>query len=188
MFSPTRARRLYRAIGDFMDQEDTPYIASLFRRGSPVDSRIVGDRLYVAKAKRWAAQPRRVPSEEQLVCAVAHILGKAPADIRAPGPRRRSGSRISWMVRIARGVCVARRRRTMVLRDGVPLFEQRSVVIVRRSLHASFSTERLNHLLGHKHCNVAIPAWGRGRLVGLWAGALSCPRHSCSQDVPSVLS
>lgn len=70
-----------RGYRKFMDQVETPYVARLFARGSPQDARIVGDRLYAAKATSWAAQPRVVPGRDQLLAAVAGLMGNEPAEI-----------------------------------------------------------------------------------------------------------
>jgi hypothetical protein len=71
-------RRGYR---DFMDQEETPYVENLLSCGSPLDSRVVGDKVFVQKARQMAAHPAVPPTQEQLIDAVAGILNATPADI-----------------------------------------------------------------------------------------------------------
>ncbi len=74
-------RHVYR---EFMDREESIHVARLFERGSPVDKRVVGDKSYAANARRWAKEPRLAPSADQLILAVARIMERTPADIRAP--------------------------------------------------------------------------------------------------------
>lgn len=70
-----------RGYRKFMDQEETAYVANLFARGSPLDSRIVGDKVFVQLARRIAAHPPAPPTPEQLIVAVAGVLNTTPADI-----------------------------------------------------------------------------------------------------------
>jgi hypothetical protein len=64
-----------------MDQDETPYVANLLSYGAPLDSRIVGDKLFVQKARHMAAHPTAPPTREQLIGGVARLLNKTPADI-----------------------------------------------------------------------------------------------------------
>jgi hypothetical protein len=66
---------------EFMDQDETPYVANLFERGSPLDPRIVGNRVFVQQARQMAAHPSAPPSREQLIAGVARLMNKTPADI-----------------------------------------------------------------------------------------------------------
>jgi putative transposase len=70
-----------RGYRDFMDQDETPYVANLLSHGSPLDSRIVGDKVFVQKARHMAAHPAALPTREQLIEGVAHLINVAPTDI-----------------------------------------------------------------------------------------------------------
>jgi len=70
-----------RGYRKFMDQDETPYVANLLSHGSPLDSRIVGDKVFVQKARRMAAHPAAPPTQEQLIAGVARLLNVTPADI-----------------------------------------------------------------------------------------------------------
>jgi hypothetical protein len=70
-----------RGYREFMDQDETPYVANLLSHGSPLDSRIVGDKVFVQKARHMAAHPVAPPTREQLIAGVARLLNKTPADI-----------------------------------------------------------------------------------------------------------
>lgn len=72
-----------RGYREFMDQDETPYVANLLSHGSPLDSRIVGDKVFVQKARYMAAHPAAPPTPEQLIGGVARLLDKTPADIYA---------------------------------------------------------------------------------------------------------
>jgi hypothetical protein len=70
-----------RGYREFMDQDETPYVTNLLSHGSSLDSRIVGDRVFVQKARDMAAHPAAPPTREQLVAGVARLLNVMPADI-----------------------------------------------------------------------------------------------------------
>jgi hypothetical protein len=70
-----------RGYREFMDGEETAYVANLLSHGSPLDSRIVGDKVFVQKARRMAAHPAAPPTREQLIAGVARLLNNEPADI-----------------------------------------------------------------------------------------------------------
>ena len=70
----------YRA---FSAQPENPFVSKLFERGSPLDSRIVGDRAFVIRAHAAAAQPPAPPSLEQLSRAVAGLLKLEVKDLHA---------------------------------------------------------------------------------------------------------
>jgi hypothetical protein len=72
-----------RGYREFMDQDETPYLANLLSQGSPLDSRIVGDKVFVQKARRMAAHPPALPTRERLIADVARFLNKTPADIHS---------------------------------------------------------------------------------------------------------
>jgi hypothetical protein len=70
-----------RGYREFMDQDETPYVANLLSHGSPLDSRIVGDKVFVQKARYMAAHPAVPPTREELIAPIARLLNKTPADI-----------------------------------------------------------------------------------------------------------
>ena len=63
-----------RGYRNFMDQAETPYMANLLSHGSPLDSRIVGDKVFVQKARHRAAHPPALPSREELIAGVGRLL------------------------------------------------------------------------------------------------------------------
>jgi putative transposase len=73
-----------RGYRHFMAQAETPYVANLLSHGSPLDSRIVGDRVFVQKARQLAEHPRPPPGREALIAKVAGLLGCPAADIDSP--------------------------------------------------------------------------------------------------------
>jgi hypothetical protein len=72
-----------RGYHRFMDQAETPYVRSLFDRGSPRDRRIVGGAVFVQYARQCAAHPSIPPTREQLLAGVATLLNVGPAQILA---------------------------------------------------------------------------------------------------------
>jgi hypothetical protein len=70
-----------RGYREFMDLDETPYVASLLSHGSPLDSRIVGDKVFVQKARFMAAHPTAAPTRDQLVAAVAYLMNVTATDI-----------------------------------------------------------------------------------------------------------
>jgi hypothetical protein len=70
-----------RGHREFMDQDETPYVAKLLSHGSPLDPRIVGDKVFVQKARHMAGHPAAPPTREELIAGVARLLDKTPADI-----------------------------------------------------------------------------------------------------------
>jgi hypothetical protein len=70
-----------RGYREFMDQDETPYVANLLSHGSPLDSRIVGDKVFVQKARYMAAHPAAPPTRERLITGVAHLMNVTPTDI-----------------------------------------------------------------------------------------------------------
>jgi hypothetical protein len=65
----------------FMDQDETPHVAKLLTHGSPLDSRIAGDKVFAQKARHMAAHPAAPPTREQLIAGVARLMNTAPTDI-----------------------------------------------------------------------------------------------------------
>jgi hypothetical protein len=70
-----------RGYREFMDQDESPYVANLFARGSPQDSRIVGSKLFVQQARQMAAHPLAPPTREQLIAGVTRLLQLTDTDI-----------------------------------------------------------------------------------------------------------
>ena len=70
-----------RGYRDFMNQPETPYVANLLSHGSPLDSRIIGDKVFVQKARQMTEHPPAPPDRERLIASVAHLLKCTPADI-----------------------------------------------------------------------------------------------------------
>jgi len=70
-----------RGYRGFMDQDETPYVANLLSHGSPLDSRIVGDKVFVQKARYMSAHPAAPPTQEQLIGGVARLMNVMPTDI-----------------------------------------------------------------------------------------------------------
>jgi putative transposase len=70
-----------RGYRDFMNQAETPYVANFLSHGSPLDSRIVGDKVFVQKARHLAEHPSVPLDREQLIGRVANLLKCTPADI-----------------------------------------------------------------------------------------------------------
>jgi putative transposase len=70
-----------RGYRKFMDQDETAYVASLLSNGSPLDSRIVGDKVFVQKARYTAAHPDTRLTQEQLIAGVARLMNVTPIDI-----------------------------------------------------------------------------------------------------------
>jgi hypothetical protein len=72
-----------RGYREFMDQPESPYVATLFERGAPLDSRIVGGKLFVQQAKQRAAHHPSPPTREQLILGVARLLNTSETEIFA---------------------------------------------------------------------------------------------------------
>jgi putative transposase len=70
-----------RGYREFMNEDETPYVVNLLSYGSPLDSRVVGDKAFVQKARHRAAHPVVSPTREQLIAGVARLLNKTPADV-----------------------------------------------------------------------------------------------------------
>jgi hypothetical protein len=70
-----------RGIRDFMELDETAYVASLFERGAALDTRIVGSKLFVMEARGRAAHPLPGPTREQLIAGVARLLSKSPHEL-----------------------------------------------------------------------------------------------------------
>lgn len=70
-----------RGYREFMDQDETHYVANLLSLGSPLDSRIVGDKVFVQKARHMAAHPAAPPTREELLAGVARLMKVMPSAI-----------------------------------------------------------------------------------------------------------
>ena len=60
---------------DFMEKAETPYVTALFERGSPLDARVVGGRVFVAQVKNALRHPPAPATREELIERVATLLG-----------------------------------------------------------------------------------------------------------------
>jgi hypothetical protein len=67
-----------RGYREFMDKADTPFIAELFEHGSALDARVIGNPVFVGRAKDAAAHPPAPLTREQLIEGVAQLMGTAP--------------------------------------------------------------------------------------------------------------
>jgi putative transposase len=70
-----------RGYREFMDQDETPYVTNLLSHGSPLDSRIAGDKVFVQKARYRAAHSAPAPTREELLAGVARLMNVVPAAI-----------------------------------------------------------------------------------------------------------
>jgi hypothetical protein len=70
-----------RGYRQFMNEDETPYVEKLLSHGSRLDSRIVGDKVFVQKARHKTAHPVASPTRGQLIAGVARLLNKTPADV-----------------------------------------------------------------------------------------------------------
>jgi putative transposase len=73
-----------RGYRNFMNQAETSYVRNLLSHGSPLDSRIVGDKVFVQTARQAAEHPPVPPGREQLIAGVASLLRCTSADIFSP--------------------------------------------------------------------------------------------------------
>ncbi len=64
-----------RGYREFMEKPETPHVAELFDRGSPLDARVVGGSAFVAQARDAAGHPLDVVTREQLLSGVAQLMG-----------------------------------------------------------------------------------------------------------------
>jgi putative transposase len=70
-----------RGYREFMDLDETPYVTNLLSHGSSLDSRIVGDKVFVQKVRSMAAHPAARPTKDQLIAGVARLMNVTPTDI-----------------------------------------------------------------------------------------------------------
>jgi hypothetical protein len=66
-----------RGYREFMAQPESPHVANLLDRGSPLDSRIVGSKLFVAQVRDHVAHPPPPPTREELMTGVARLIRRA---------------------------------------------------------------------------------------------------------------
>ena len=74
-----------RGYRDFMEKAETPYVAELFERGSPVDARVIGSHVFVAQARDAAAHRLAPLPRDQLIEGVAQLMGTAPQTLYGEG-------------------------------------------------------------------------------------------------------
>jgi hypothetical protein len=70
-----------RGYQTFMARAESEFVMQLFERGSPVDSRVVGDQAFVTRAHKAAAHPPALPSREHLIVTVASIIERKPEEL-----------------------------------------------------------------------------------------------------------
>jgi hypothetical protein len=70
-----------RGYREFMDQDETPHVANLLSHGSPLDSRIVGDKVFVQNVRYMAGHPAAPPTRDQLIGGVARLMKVTPPDL-----------------------------------------------------------------------------------------------------------
>jgi hypothetical protein len=70
-----------RGYQTFMVQAESEFVTQLFERGSPVDSRVVGDRAFVIRAHEAAEHPPASPSREHLIATAASIIERKPEEL-----------------------------------------------------------------------------------------------------------
>jgi len=80
-FLQLRGRSGLRGYRQFMDEPEKPYITKFFTRGSRWDPRIVGDRDFVENVHDFVERLPPLPDREQLVLAVATLIGQTPQHI-----------------------------------------------------------------------------------------------------------
>jgi hypothetical protein len=74
-----------RGYREFMEKAETPHVAELFEQGSPLDSRVVGGRIFVAQAQDAAGHPPAPATKDQLLAGVAKLLGAEPGALSTSG-------------------------------------------------------------------------------------------------------
>jgi hypothetical protein len=70
---------------EFMEKAETPHVALLFERGSPLDARVVGGHLFVAQVRDATGHPPLRTTREQLMEGVAQILKVEPEGLFTAG-------------------------------------------------------------------------------------------------------
>jgi putative transposase len=74
-----------RGYRDFMEKAETPYVAALFEHGSPLDARVVGGSVFVARARDAAGHWPAPVTRQQLLAGVAQLLGAEPEGLFSAG-------------------------------------------------------------------------------------------------------
>jgi putative transposase len=64
-----------RGYLEFMERPEAPYVTELFEHGAPQDSRIVGGKLFISRARAASRHPTPAVTREQLIEGVAKVLG-----------------------------------------------------------------------------------------------------------------
>jgi hypothetical protein len=67
-----------RDYREFMEKAETPHVTTLFEQGSALDARVVGGNLFVAQARDAAGHPPVPATREELIAAVAKLMGAEP--------------------------------------------------------------------------------------------------------------
>ena len=64
-----------RGYREFMERTDSDFLMRLFEKGSSIDARVIGSNTFVQQARLAAGHPPAPVSREQLIAAVAALLG-----------------------------------------------------------------------------------------------------------------
>lgn len=64
-----------RGYRQFMERTESDFVVRLFEKGSSIDARVVGSNTFVQQARLAAGHPPAPVSREQLIAAVAALLG-----------------------------------------------------------------------------------------------------------------
>jgi len=80
VFGALQKRGLSASVGyrEFMDKSESEHVAQLFTHGSKWDRRVLGDRAFVGEASRRAERVACAPSRDQVINAVARLIGVVP--------------------------------------------------------------------------------------------------------------
>jgi hypothetical protein len=88
-----------RRYREFMEQPESSYVAELFEKGSPLDSRVVGGKLFVSQARDAAGHPPKSVSRDQLVGGVAQIMGLDATELFTSPTAVLGRSLVAWYAR-----------------------------------------------------------------------------------------
>lgn len=81
-----RGRSRTAAYREFMNRGESEYVRQLFTRGSKWDRRVVGDRAFVGEAVWRASHAAPPPSRNEVIGAVAVLLGTSPSAVYEQTP------------------------------------------------------------------------------------------------------
>lgn len=140
-------RRFTGAAGyrRFMEVRESARVARLLDHGSPLDSRIAGNRGYVASVGLQARRSRAAPTPEQLTQAVAVMIQRSPEEIRSHRSGALGRALVAWyatrtgaarsLAEVARWFCVTGATLGVAIRNYRgdekyrPLFDRRGELV-----------------------------------------------------------